>query len=152
MVKYNRVYVGVPHFASQYINDYEYDYTGLYIRNPTPTSFHVRQVKKVEMGGGFSGSGHLSAFDASLSLPDTTSPFAVFPIQQIEFDNGANFNINQDLNISCVDCLSQLAADVASNKDISVLVTGNPDLKFGGLPTAHLDIHKKMKMRGMLFA
>lgn len=72
----------------------------------------------------------------------------MFPVPEIKFGGGADFTISQDLNISCVECLSRLAASAASNKEFSVLVTGNPDLKYGALPTAHLDIHKTMSMKG----
>ncbi|EAW08095.1 DUF3712 domain-containing protein [Aspergillus clavatus NRRL 1] len=142
------IYVGVPRIASQYINDYKYDYTGLQITNPRPSAFHVSQTQKLKMGGGFSGSGHLSAFNATITVPGTSTPMAIFPVSQIDFSDGADFSISQDLDLLCVDCLSQLAAAAASDKEYAVLVTGDPDLKFGALPTAHLDIHKTMKMQG----
>src|SRR5699024_10467846 len=78
------------------------------------------------------------------------TPLAVFPVPRIKFDGGADFTIDQDLNISCVECLSRLAKSAAENKDFSVLVTGDPDLKYGALPTAHLDIHKTLSMKGTL--
>lgn len=142
------LYVGIPHFANSYINKYQYDYEGLEITNPRPTSFHVRQSKKLSMGGGFSGSGHLSAFNASCKVPSTGEQFAVFPVPTIEFSNGATLDIDQDLELTCVDCLAQLAVEAATNQSFGVLVTGTPDLKFGSLPTAHLAIHKMMNMNG----
>ncbi|KAJ6111838.1 hypothetical protein N7523_007899 [Penicillium sp. IBT 18751x] len=142
------VYVGIPHFANSYINNYKYDYEGLSITNPRPTSFHVRQSKKLSMGGGFSGSGHLSAFNASCKIPSTGEQFAIFPLPTIEFSNGATLDIDQDLEVTCVDCLAQLAVEAATNQSFGVLVTGTPDLTFGALPTAHLDIHKMMNMNG----
>lgn len=145
------VYVGVPNFANKYINDYEYDYSGLEITNPRPDAFHVRQKKKLSMGGGFSGSGYLSAFDADVKMPDTEETFAVFPVERIAFDGGAELDIDQDLHLDCVECLGKLAVQAATNEDLSVLVTGTPDLKFGALPTAHLDIRKTMKMKGVFF-
>lgn len=144
------VYVGIPRFASDYINKYQFDYEGLAITNPRPTSFHVSQSKKLSMGGGFSGSGHLTAFNASIRVPATNEEFAVFPVPQIDFDNGANLNIDQDLDLSCVECLSKLAVAAATNESFGVLVTGDPDLKFGALPTAHLNIHKTMNMNGKI--
>jgi hypothetical protein len=145
------VYVGIPRFANEYINDYKFDYEGLAITNPRPTSFHVSQSKKLNMGGGFSGSGHLTAFNASIRVPDTNEEFAVFPVPQIDFNNGANLKIDQDLDLSCVECLSKLAVAAATNQSFGVLVTGDPDLKFGALPTAHLNIHKTMNMNGMFW-
>lgn len=141
------IYVGVPHFADEYINNYQYDYTGLTITNPRPDAFHVSQSKNFNAGGGFSGSGHLSAFNATISTSDNQE-FAVFPVPQIEFSNGAKLNIDQDLDISCVDCLSQIAVLAATNKSYSVVATGTPDLKVGALPTAHLNIHKTINMNG----
>ncbi|KAJ6117063.1 hypothetical protein N7512_006788 [Penicillium capsulatum] len=141
------VYVGIPHFANDYINKYEYDETGLAITNPRPDAFHVKQKQKLSMGGGFSGSGYLTAFDAAIRTKGGET-FAVFPVPQIEFNNGATLDIDQDLDISCVDCLSRLAIAAATDQKFSVLVTGKPDLKFGALPTAHLDIHKAMHMDG----
>ncbi|KAL4888776.1 xylose isomerase-like protein [Aspergillus ambiguus] len=141
------VYVGIPRFASDYINNYKYDYDGLEITNPTPNSFRVKQSKSLSMGGGFSGSGHLSAFNATIKDADSNAEFAVFSVPRIEFNNGAEFNIDQDLEISCVSCLSDVAVQAASNQQISVLVTGDPYLKYGALPTAHLDIHKMMNMQ-----
>lgn len=63
-----------------------------------------------------------------------------------------DFTIDQDLNIACVECLSQLAADAVTKKEVSVLITGTPDLKIGGLPTAHLDVHKTMAMQGSIIS
>lgn len=142
-----RVYVGVPNFANKYINDYQYNYNHLSITNPTPNSFHVHQKQNLDASG-FSGSGHLSAFNATIRASGSDIPFAVFPVQEIEFGGDSDFTIDQDLNIACVDCLSRLAADAVREKEISVLVTGKPDLKVGGLPTAHLDVHKTMAMKG----
>ena len=98
------------------------------------------------MGSGFSGSGHLTAFNATCRLKDTNEVFAVLPVPNIAFGNGATLGIDQDLDLSCVDCLSQLASAAASNKSSSILVEGSPNLKFGALPTAHLDIHKTMSV------
>ncbi|KAJ5099055.1 hypothetical protein N7532_006056 [Penicillium argentinense] len=142
------IYVGIPHFANKYINDYDYDYTGLVISNPRPTAFHVKQKKLMNMGGGFSGSGHLSAFNASIRVPDTDEEFAVFPVPQIDFNGGATLDIDQDLDLSCVDCLADIAVKAATNKSFAVLATGHPDLKLGALPTAHLNIHKTLDMNG----
>ncbi|KAJ6031633.1 hypothetical protein N7540_002365 [Penicillium herquei] len=141
------IYVGIPNWADSYIESYEYDETGLSITNPRPTAFHISQSKKISMGGGFSGSGHLSAFNASIRTSDDQE-FAIFPVPEIKFGDGAYLNIDQDLDLSCVDCLSQLAVSAATNKSFSVLVEGKPNLKVGGLPTAHLNIHKTMKMNG----
>ncbi|CRG82754.1 hypothetical protein PISL3812_00100 [Talaromyces islandicus] len=141
------VYVGIPHFADDYINKYQYDYTGLAITNPRPNAFRVSQSQQLSMGGGFSGSGHLSPFNATISSSDGRE-FAVFPVPKIEFSGGAHLTIDQDLDISCIDCLSDIAVSAATNKSYSVVVTGHPDLKFGALPTAHLNIDKTMKMNG----
>ncbi|KAJ6073170.1 hypothetical protein N7467_011255 [Penicillium canescens] len=141
-------YVGIPNFANDYINKYEYDYDGLRITNPRPTAFHVKQSKSLKMGGGFSGSGHLTAFNATIRVKDTDEIFAVFPVPEIQFSNGASFDIDHDLDLSCVECLSSLATSAASSKNSSLLVEGTPDLKFGGLPTAHLNIHKIMNVNG----
>lgn len=102
----------------------------------------------MNMGGGFSGSGHLSAFKASIRSSDTNEEFAVFPVPQINFNGGATIEFDQDLNISCVECLSKIAVSAATDKSFSVLATGHPDMKLGGLPTAHLDFHKTMTMEG----
>ncbi|KAI9924175.1 hypothetical protein MW887_007125 [Aspergillus wentii] len=142
------IYVGIPHFASQYINDYDYDYEGLEITNPRPTAFHVKQKKSMNMGGGFSGSGYLTAFNASIRVPDTNQEMAVFPVPRIDFNGGATFDIDQDLDLACVDCLANIAVSAATDKSFAVLATGDPDLKFGALPTAHLNIHKILNMNG----
>ena len=139
-------YVGVPNFANDYIDKYEYDYDGLEITNPRPTAFHIKQTQSLQMGGGFRGSGHMTAFNATCRLKDTDEVLTVFPVPNIAFDNGATLEIDQDLDLSCVDCLSQLASAAASNKSSSIMVEGSPDLKFGALPTAHLNIHKTMNV------
>ncbi|KAJ5259600.1 hypothetical protein N7478_012581 [Penicillium angulare] len=141
------IYVGIPHFANSYINKYQYDESGLSITNPRPTAFHVSQSKKINMGGGFSGSGHLSAFNASIRTSDNRE-FAIFSVPEIKFDNGADLDIDQDLDLSCVDCLSDLAVSAATDKDFSVVAKGKPNLKFGGLPTAHLNMDKTLSMKG----
>lgn len=139
-------YVGVPNFANDYINKYDYDYDGLEITNPRPTAFHIKQKKSLKIKGAFSGSGHITPFNATCRLKDTNEAFAVLPVPRIAFGNGAVLEIDQDLDLSCVDCLSQLASAVASNKSSSFLIEGSPDLKYGALPTAHLNIHKTIKV------
>jgi hypothetical protein len=98
------------------------------------------------MGGGFSGSGHMTAFNATCRLKDTDEVLTVFPVPNIAFGNGATLEIDQDLDLSCVDCLSKLASAAASNKSSSILVEGSLDLKFGALPTAHSNILKTMNV------
>lgn len=100
------------------------------------------------MGGGLSGSGHMNAFNATCRVEDTDEVFTVFPVPNIAFGNGATLEIDQDLDLSCVDCLSRLASAAGSNKNSSILIEGSPDLKFGALPTAHLNIHKIMNVGG----
>jgi hypothetical protein len=125
--KNDRIYVGIPHFASKYINDYQYDTEGLEITNPRPNAFHVKQKKSLSMGGGFSGSGYLTAFNAS---------------------NGATVEFDTDLDLTCIDCLSKIAVRAATDENFDIVATAHPDLKLSGLPTAHLDIHKTMSMDG----
>lgn len=88
----------------------------------------------------------MTAFNATCRLKDTDEVLTVFPVPNIAFGNRATLEIDQDLDLSCVDCLSQLASAAASNKSSSILVEGSPDLKFGALPTAHLNIHKTMNV------
>ncbi|KAF4760657.1 hypothetical protein HAV15_007684 [Penicillium sp. str.  len=137
-------YVGIPNFANDYINKYEYDTDGLEITNPRPTAIHIKQKKTLKIGGGFSGSGTMDAFNATCRLKDTDEIITVFPVPEIAFGNGATLEIDEDLNLSCVDCMAQLTTAAASNKSSSVLIEGSPDLKYGALPTAHLNIHKIM--------
>ncbi|KAJ5673691.1 hypothetical protein N7507_002818 [Penicillium longicatenatum] len=145
------IYVGIPHFADDYINSYQYNDTGLSITNPRPSAFHVSQSQKIRIGGGLSGSGHLSAFNATINTPDG-QVLAVFPLPGIDFSDGADLNIDQDLELTCVDCLSDMAAALATNHSISMVVKGHPDLKVGALPTAHLNIDKTMNMNESLGA
>lgn len=140
--------MGIPHFADEYIDNYHFDYTGLAITNPRPHSIHVSQKKKLTLGSGFSGSGYLTAFDAICQDAHTKDEFAVFPVPRIEFGHGQAFSIDQDLNITCVECLSKLAIETARTRSLAVLVTGTPDLEVRGLPTAHLNIHKTVNMNG----
>lgn len=140
--------MGVPNFANKYINDHDIDTSGLTITDPTPDSFHIRQSQEFQVGGGFSGSGHLSPFNASLSDPESDRSFSTLRVPEVDFSNGARLDIDQDLHLSCVSCFSQLAASAVSSKEFGILITGNPDLKINGLPTAHLDVHKNMKMQG----
>lgn len=107
----------------------------------------MSQSQKISIGGGLSGSGHLSAFNATISTSDGQE-FAVFPLPEIKFSNGADLDIDQDLELTCVDCLSEMAAALATNHSISMVVKGRSDLKIGALPTAHLNIDKTMPMNG----
>jgi hypothetical protein len=143
-VNHSSLYVGIPHFAEDYINKYEYGYDGLEITNPRPTAFHVKQKKSLAMGGGFSGKGHLDPFNATCRVKDTNKVFGAFSVPEIAFGNGATLDIDQDLELSCVDCMSQIATNAASNISSSLLMEGVSDLHLGGLPTAHLNIRKIM--------
>lgn len=111
----------------------------------------MRQSQEFHVGGGVSGSGHLSPFNASLSAPGSDRSFATFPVDEVEFSNSAVLEIDQDLHLSCVSCFSQLAASAVTSKEFEVLITGNPDLHIKGLPTYSLDIHKTMKLQGMVY-
>lgn len=149
------MYVGVPRFASDYINNkYKYDYRGLEISDPTPTSFHVRQKLSLDVGGSFKGaSGHFQGFDATVySLlgedAHTDMPMGFFPVPDISFGGSSSIMIDQTFNISCVECLSRVAAAAASDKESQVLATGESTLKVGALPDAHIKLHKKLPVEG----
>ncbi|KAJ5912278.1 hypothetical protein N7504_001161 [Penicillium tannophilum] len=142
------IYVGIPHLADEYINNYQFNDTGLFITNPRPSAFHMSQSQKISIGGGLSGSGHLSAFNATISTSDGRE-FAVCPLSEIKFSDGVDLKIDQDLELTCVDCLSEMAAALATNHSISMVVKGHPDLKIGVLPTAHLNIDKTMQMNAL---
>lgn len=86
----------------------------------------------------------MNAFNATCRLKDTDEILTVFPVPKIAFGNGATLEIDEDLNLSCVDCLSRLTSAAASNKSSSVIIEGSPDLEYGVLPTAHLSIHRIM--------
>jgi hypothetical protein len=148
---YFSLYVGIPHFAEDYINKYEYDYDGLEITNPRPTALHVKQKSSLAIGGGFSGGGHLDGFNATCRVKETNKVFAAFPVPQIAFGNGASLDIDQDLELTCVDCISQIAANAASNISSALLIEGASNLHLSGLPTAHLNIRKTMNV-GSKFA
>ncbi|KAJ5164098.1 Protein of unknown function DUF3712 [Penicillium coprophilum] len=139
-------YVGIPNFANDYINKYEYDSDGLEITNPRPTAFHVKQKQTLRTGGGFSGSGHMNAFNATCRVKDTDKIFTTFPVPDIAFGKHATLEIDQDMHLSCVDCMSRLATAAGSNRSSSILIEGSSDLKIGALPTAHLNIHKTMNV------
>ncbi|KGO67595.1 Protein of unknown function DUF3712 [Penicillium italicum] len=143
------IYVGVPNFANSYINKYDYDYNGLEITNPRPTALHIKQKRPIKSG--VSGSGHLNAFNATCRLKDTDEIFTIFPVPRIAFGKGAVLDIDQDMDLSCVDCLSRLTSGFSSNKSSSILIEGSPDMKYGALPTAHLNIHKTVKVDGFNF-
>ncbi|KAE8372011.1 hypothetical protein BDV26DRAFT_298257 [Aspergillus bertholletiae] len=140
------VYVGVPHFANDRINKYHFDFDGLSITNPTPSSFHVRQSQKFHAGY---GSGHLSGFDASLHYSGSDTPFAVLPFPRIDFGNDAYLEIDQDLALSCITCFSKLAEDAVRSEEVLVYITGKPALKLQALPTAPLDIQKTVTLPGL---
>ncbi|KAJ5492922.1 hypothetical protein N7539_001668 [Penicillium diatomitis] len=142
------IYVGIPHFANDYINNHEFSYEGLAITNPGPHSFQVTQFGSLNLGGGLTSSGHLTAFNASLRVPATEKEFAVFPFPRIEFGYESTLNIDHDVDISCVECFSDLAVAAVTNENFGLLVTGHPGLKLGAFPTAHLDIHKLIQMKG----
>ncbi|KAF7596708.1 hypothetical protein BBP40_000136 [Aspergillus hancockii] len=141
------VYVGVPRFASDRINNYDFDFGGLAITDPTPTSFHVRQSQKFHAGMGTSG--RLSEFNATMSNSDSDKSFANFPFPGIQFGDDARFNIDQSLELSCVSCFSQLAEEAVRSEEVDVQVTGSPDLEVKALPTTRLSIQKTVKLPGL---
>lgn len=117
-------------------------------------------MQDLKVSGPFSSaSGHLSAFNAAVySLLDSNADSGAnndllsnFPIPDIAFGGGKGFTIDQDLNISCVDCLSRVAAAAASDQEIKMLIKGDSNLKVGALPNAHLNIHKILTMQGWCF-
>jgi hypothetical protein len=143
-----RIYVGVPHFANDRINNYSFDFDGLVITDLTPTSFHVQQSQNFHAGMGTSG--HLSEFNATMTRSGSDTSFADFPFPSIKFDNDARLDINQRLDLACISCFSQLAEEAVKSKEVEVQVTGKPNLKIQGLPTAQLDIHKTVRIPGRL--
>lgn len=63
---------------------------------------------------------------------------------QIAFGNGAYLDIDQDVELSCVDCMSEIATNAASNKSSSLLMEGASNLHLERIPTAHVNIRKTM--------
>ena len=77
-------------------------------------------------------------------MKETNKVFGALSVPEIAFGNGATLDIDQDLELSCVNCMSQVATDAASNIGSSLLLEGASDLHLGRLPTAHLNIRKTM--------
>ena len=141
------IYIGIPRFANDYINKHELNLDGLTITDPRPNSFHVTHVEKLHLGGGIPGIGHLTAFNTSFRAPGTEKEFAELSFPRLDFDRGeSTLDLDQDINLSCMECFSKLAAAAITGEKFEFLVTGRPELKLGAFPTAHLRIHKMVQM------
>ncbi|KAE8150687.1 hypothetical protein BDV25DRAFT_107415 [Aspergillus avenaceus] len=140
------IYVAIPRYAENYINNYDFDLAGLTITNPRPNAFHVQQYQKFEanMGGG-----HLSDFNATMHQSKSAQPFAVFAFPRLSFGKTARMEVDQDLEFSCVECFSQVTADAVRNNKSSIYITGKPSLKINSLPTYDLNVHKTMTLPGL---
>ena len=91
-------YVAFPKIAQHGINQSELTVNSLILSNPTPNSFHLSQNSTITNNSPYHP--QLDAFNASLSLQGTNTPYAYVELPHLHATQSGTNLIDQDVSIT----------------------------------------------------
>lgn len=147
------VYVGLPRWEQDGVNDSSLSILGMSYLEPTATSFVFSQQAIVHNNNLFKPT--LSAFNASVYLVDSNgtvaaNPLTVLPISSIHALNGQGVNITSaDITISNLDAVTNYAIAVISQKNVTNRLVGHTNVHLGSLPVNNVQYDQDVTYPGM---
>ena len=141
-----RIYVGFPNIAQDGINDSSLEIQSLIITDPTPSSFHLEQTAIV--GSNNSYHPRLDAFNASVGLDGTNTPYAYIELPAIHATKEATSYVNQTVRITNSDAFENYNMQVLGSSEYKVDVKGKTKLHEMRFPTTTVNYNKKATMKG----
>lgn len=116
------------------------------ILNPTPDSFDLGLATVLGSKSKYHPS--LDAFNSSLYLEGSDTPFANVEIPAVHADDGAVSNVNQTVNIGNQTGFGDYAKTVFKNETVTLVVKGKTGLHEGKLPATTVTYDKQITMKG----
>lgn len=139
-----------PKIAQSQVNDSTLNVTSMVIADPTPNSFHLTQTQVI--GSHSSYHPKIYSFLASVSLLGSAHAFASVQVPEVQSKDGAEVNVDQDVDLSNADAFGDFAQAVMLNEEVEMNIYGRPGLKEGGLPKTTVTYNKTVTMKGKWFA
>ena len=141
-----RVYIAFPHISQRGVNASTLEVQRLVLTDPTPTSFHLEQVSILRSNSSYHPD--LDAFNASLSLNGTGSPYAYINIPATHATTIAYSTVNQTVQIVDLDRFADYTAALISSEEIAVAVQGRTGLHEMRFPTTMVNFDKVTILKG----
>ncbi|KAL1956326.1 hypothetical protein VTO42DRAFT_7409 [Malbranchea cinnamomea] len=141
------IYVAYPRIAQRDVDDSTLTITELEITDPRPDSLHLRVTQRIGTDSKYHPT--LDAFEATLTLNGSDTPFATLNVPKIKAEDGAISKIDQELDLSDLDSFTEYAKAVMHNETVEFNVYGKTKLKEGGLPKTTVTYDKQVTMKGL---
>ena len=118
------------------------------ILNPTADSFDLEATTVLTTHSKYHP--QLDAFNASLYLEDSDTPFAYIEVPPVKANNGAESHIKQTVQIANMDQYTEYATTVLKSDEYTMTLKGSGGLKEGSFPKTTVDYNKKINMKGTI--
>ena len=140
------IYVGYPNIAQDAINKGTLETTSESITNPAPDAVDLDLRSVVITDSKYHP--QLSAFDGSLHLEDSDTPFLQFPIPAVKAVNGTPTHIQQRVQIQNLDAFTEYTRVNLLSKEFTIHLRGKGGLQQSGLPKTTVTYNQKIKTKG----
>ena len=141
-----RVYVGFPHIAQDQINKSGLNSTAMSIMNPKPDSFDLGLTSVLVTHSQYHP--QLDAFNGSLFLEGSDTPFISFPVPATPGDNGAVSHVNMTVPIMHPDEWAEYTRVTLVNETVNLRLRGRGGLQEGSLPHTDVNYNTKVVVNG----
>ena len=141
-----RVYVAFPRISQHGVNASTLEVQSLVLTNPTPTSFYLKQVSITRSNSSYHPD--LDAFNASLSLNGTGSPYAYITIPATHATAVAYSIVNQTVQIVDPVSFAGYTTALMNSEEVAVAVQGRTTLHEMRFPTTTVSYDKVTILKG----
>ena len=139
-------YVAFPKIAQHGINQSELTVNSLILSNPTPNSFHLSQNSTITNNSPYHP--QLDAFNASLSLQGTNTPYAYVELPHLHATQSGTNLIDQDVSITDLAAFTAYNIAVLNQESVQINVNGSTTLHEMKFPDAKVAYNTTTTMKG----
>lgn len=140
-----RCYVVIPTIAQSGVNDSTLEVISLELTNPSPTSFHMKQVTRLNSTSQYHP--WLDPFNASLSLAGSSS-YGQILLPGTQSLDSQFIIIEQDVQITDMAAFTAYNVALLGNAGVTVAVDGQTLLHEGAFPASTVNFNKRVAMKG----
>ncbi|MCJ1359101.1 MAG: hypothetical protein MMC33_009101 [Icmadophila ericetorum] len=140
-------YVAFPKIAQTGVNGSTIEVDSLVLSDPTETSFHLTQTSVVYNGGAYHPL--LDAFNVSLNLAGSTTPYAYITIPSLVAAAQATTNIDQEVQIANLEAFTEYNIAVVTSETININLNGSTWLHEEKFPATKVNYDKTVTMKGL---
>ena len=139
-------YVAFPRIAQSGVDGSTIEVESLTLSDPTETSFHLTQTSVVRNSGAYHPL--LDAFNVSLNLAGSTTPYAYITIPSLIAGAEATTNIDQTVQIADLKAFTDYNVAVVTSEEINIDLNGTTWLHEEKFPATQVNYNKVVTMKG----